>query len=420
MIQKLYRYLQIPAVLMFAAIGRASLPGPVVPDGLGVNIHFTSPRPGEMRMLASSGLTWVRMDLLWAATEKSRGHYDFTPWDRLVAAVGHYHMHAMFILDYGNPLYTGSSGHFPVSNIQRAAFTRWAAAAASHFAHAPVIFEMYNEPNGMGHATPEQYATLALQVGQAIHRINPAATYIGPALSGMDDRWLVPSLKAGLLKQWAGVSMHPYRQGPPETVTADYQKLSRMLAPYQPKGRVVPIVSGEWGYSTTWMHGNESEQGKYLAREFLTNLADGIPLSIWYDWHDDGTDKNPQERHFGMVKFKYHADRGKVYTPKPAFIACQTLVAQLRGLRFVKRIAVGGPADYLLLFGGTHRRVWVAWTTVSGSPKSSQAVRLPLREGRYRCVDYLGKVMWSATAISTGLPVRLSTGPIYISGVHHR
>ncbi len=413
-------FLQILAVLLFTAVSRASLPGPVVPDGLGANIHFTNPRPGEMRMLASSGLKWVRMDLLWAATERSKGHYDFTPWDRLIAAVGHYHLHALFILDYGNPLYTGSSGNFPASNLQRAAFTRWAAAAAVHFAHAPVIFAMYNEPNGMGHATPQQYATLALQVGQGIHKVNPAATYIGPALSGMDDRWLMPSLKAGLLKQWAGVSMHPYRQGPPETVTADYQKLSRMLAPYQPRGRVVPIISGEWGYSTTWMHGNESKQGTYLAREFLTNLADGIPLSIWYDWHDDGKNKNPQERHFGMVKFKYHADRRQVYTPKPAFTACRTLVAQLRGLRFVKRIAVGGPTDYLLLFGGKRGRVWVAWTTSSGTIQSSQAVTLPLRAGRYQCVNYLGKKTWSATAASTGLSVMLSTGPIYISDIHHQ
>ena len=410
-----YRYWPILAVLLWAGVSGADLPGPVVPDGLGVNIHFTHPRPGEMRMLAASGLTWVRMDLLWAATEKTRGDYDFSGWNPLLAAVDRYHLRALLILDYGNSLYTGTPGNFPASNVQRAAFTRWAAAAARHFARQPVAFEMYNEPNGMGHATPQQYATLALQVGRAIHKVNPAATYIGPALSGMDDPWLVPSLKAGLLKQWAGVSVHPYRQGPPETVTADYQKLSRLLAGYQPGGRVVPIISGEWGYSTTWMRGDASRQGQYLAREFLTNLADGIPLSIWYDWHDDGRDPNPQERHFGMVKFKYHAHRGAVYTPKPAYIACRTLVAQLRGLRFVKRIAIGGPADYILLFAGKSRRVRVAWTTGSGKPEASRAVRIPLSAGRYRCVDYLGKVIWTDALAGTSPPVRLSNGPIYIS-----
>jgi hypothetical protein len=30
----------------------SALPGPTVPEGLGVNIHFTDPRPGEMAQLA--------------------------------------------------------------------------------------------------------------------------------------------------------------------------------------------------------------------------------------------------------------------------------------------------------------------------------------------------------------------------------
>ena len=36
-----------------AAVARGELPGPVVPAGLGVNIHFTDPQPGELEMLAA-------------------------------------------------------------------------------------------------------------------------------------------------------------------------------------------------------------------------------------------------------------------------------------------------------------------------------------------------------------------------------
>jgi len=31
------------------------------------------------------------------------------------------------------------------------------------------------------------------------------------------------------------------------------------------------------------------QQGDYLARSFLVNYSQGIPLSIWYDWKNDGT-----------------------------------------------------------------------------------------------------------------------------------
>jgi len=61
----------------------ADLPGLVVPEGLGVNIHFTDPKPGEMDMLSQGGFRWVRMDFAWDATERERGRYDFSAYDRL-------------------------------------------------------------------------------------------------------------------------------------------------------------------------------------------------------------------------------------------------------------------------------------------------------------------------------------------------
>src|SRR3979409_768285 len=31
-----------------------------IPQGLGVNIHFTDPQPGEVKMIADAGFRWVR------------------------------------------------------------------------------------------------------------------------------------------------------------------------------------------------------------------------------------------------------------------------------------------------------------------------------------------------------------------------
>lgn len=47
------------------------------PNGFGVNIHFTDPEPGEIKMIAEAGFRWVRMDFKWDLTEKERGRYDF-------------------------------------------------------------------------------------------------------------------------------------------------------------------------------------------------------------------------------------------------------------------------------------------------------------------------------------------------------
>ena len=56
----------------------------VVPDGIGVNIHFTDPQPGEMKMIADAGFKWVRMDFAWNGTEREKGVYDFGQYDGLL------------------------------------------------------------------------------------------------------------------------------------------------------------------------------------------------------------------------------------------------------------------------------------------------------------------------------------------------
>jgi hypothetical protein len=96
--------------------------GSVIPEGFGVNIDFTDPRPGEMAMLSQSGMRWVRMDLKWDETEKAPGRYDFSAYDRLMQALEGQHLRALFILDYGNPLY--QDGAPPRSEATRQAFAR--------------------------------------------------------------------------------------------------------------------------------------------------------------------------------------------------------------------------------------------------------------------------------------------------------
>ena len=57
-----------------SAIGAQFVPT-TLPAGLGVNIHFTSPQPGEMEQLAAGGFKLIRMDFDWIRTEKQRGHF---------------------------------------------------------------------------------------------------------------------------------------------------------------------------------------------------------------------------------------------------------------------------------------------------------------------------------------------------------
>ncbi len=395
----------------FAAPPQTSLPAAVVPDGLGVNIHFTDARPGELEMLAAAGFHWVRMDFSWGGTEKRPGEYDFSAYDRLLASLETKKLRALFILDYGNSLYEADSA--VATEAGRRAFSRWAAAAAVHFNGHGILWEIWNEPNiGFWKPKPNvaDYAALALAAAKAIHAAAPGEAVIGPATSGVDLQFLESCFKAGLLDWWDAVSVHPYRQSAPESAEADYQKLRGLIARYAPKGKSIPIISGEWGYSSAWQNFDAAAQGQMLARQWLVNLANQIPLSIWYDWHEDGTDPQEPEHHFGTVANAYHAGGSPVYQPKPAYLAAKTLTSVLQGFQFTKRLALGNPDDYALLFHKGDRLRLAVWTT---SP-TPQPVRIRSSPGEFEIINHTGERGKTILANENGLAFTPTLAPQYL------
>ena len=393
------------------AAAAAAASGPVIPDGLGVNIHFTDPKAGEMKMIADAGMRIIRMDFAWNGTEREKGKYDFTAYDRLIAALEPHGIRSLFILDYSNKNY--DNGLSPCSAEGRRAFAQWAAAAVQRFKGRKILWEMYNEPNiFFWKPKPDvrAYTLLALEVGKAIRAVAPDEAYIGPATSEIDFAFLEECFKAGLLEYWSAVSVHPYRQQAPETVTPEYARLRRMIDQYAPKGKVIAIHSGEWGYSAAWGKYDETTQGKMLPRQWMVNLANDVPVSIWYDWHDDGQDPKEAEHHFGTVSNPYFAGREPVYDPKPAYKAAKTLTTVLAGCRFSKRLAVGGPDDYVMLFAkGADVRLAV-WTTAA----TPHNVTVPASPGKFAVTGHTGESLPAIEAGAAGLTVSATDSPQYL------
>ena len=383
----------------------------VIPDGFGVNIEFTDPRPGEIKMLSEAGCRWVRMDLKWDLTEAAPGQYDFAPYDRLMSALDQYRLKVLFILDYTNPAY--DNGAPPHTEPARQGFARWSVAAAKHFASRGVVWEIYNEPNIAQFWSPRpnvrDYAALARAVGRAFREGAPDEKLIGPATSGIDFDFLEACFKAGLLEYWSAVSVHPYRRSDPETTAADYCRLRAMIKTYSPK-KEIPIISSEWGYSSVWPSMSDEKQGQLLARTWLTNVANEISLSIWYDWHDDGSDSREPEHHFGTIYNSYHEGRDPVFDPKPAYLAAKTLATFFGGYRFEKRLEVGRADDYVLVFrNGDNLRV-AAWTTAS----RAQPVEIPLTPGQHAIIRHTGENIDVVTTDQKGLRIMLTTAPVYL------
>ena len=390
-------------------------------EAFGVNVHFIDPDPAEIKMIADAGFRWVRTDFKWELTEVERGKYNFVRYEPLVNELGKQNLRALFILDYGNPLYTqGMSVRTPAA---REAFARWAVAAAKHFAGRGIIWEVFNEPNHPIFWPPkpnvDEYSALAVTVATAFRKDAPNEKLIGPATSGIEFNFLEGCFAAGLLNQWSAVSIHPYRQENPETVASDYALLRETIDRYRTargsgrvndNNRVAEVISGEWGYSAAWGGMNEQKQAEMLARQFLTNIANGIPLSIWYDWQDDGAERTEAEHHFGLMR--YRAGRSsEPWEAKPAYLAARTLIANLRSFVFQQRLIVGSDDDYVLVFSRGSERRYVAWTTSANRHR----VMLPHLSGLFKVTRLAGEDGGTLVPNSGTLSIDLTNSPRYLN-----
>ena len=344
--------------------------------GVGVNIHFVTGHARDLDLITNAGFRFVRMDFSWEAMERKAGVFDWTEYDELTAHLEQRGLRALYILDYVNGLYE------PMVDARRAvgepepeqhvasprhpgrvaAFARWAAAAAAHFRGRHGLWEIYNEPNG-GFWRPKpdatEYTTLALATARAIREAEPSATIIAPAMSGFDWKYMEAFLQSGVLEFLDGVSVHPYRapNQPPETAAADYKRLRELIdrcAPESKRGKI-RILSGEWGYASNTKGVSLETQAAFAVRQQLCNLLNGVPLSIWYDWKNDGHDPADNEQNFGTVK--------EDLEPKPAYTALKTMTAELSGYRPERRLAGLPESDFVLVFvNGAGVRKAVGWT----------------------------------------------------------
>ena len=420
---KNYFHVELRTLLIAAisclVIANAGFAHPASPFGttlreqVGVNIHFTDARPGEMQMLSDAGFGFVRMDFVWQDTEKQPGVYNFSAYDRLLANLEAHKMRALWILDYGNPLYDG--GKQPYSDSARADFAAWAVAGVRHFAGHRILWEMWNEPNGSWSAP--DYIKLDLTVAQALKKAEPSETFIGPAEAGTDVNFLNSCFKAGTLSDWQAVSVHPYRTDAPETARPEYAAIRAAIAAFEPVGADIPVISGEWGYSvmpnghTYSFVISDDQQAAYFDREILTNAVDGIPLSIWYDWHNDSDNPSDTEGNFGLVRYPYHADRNPVYDPKPSYLAAKTMLGLLGNYEFSRVVPMSGPPDAILLSFKSRRDHRYAAYTTSSSPEQ---VTLPIPAGRYSVIGMTGDVNGIVNCGHQGLSVMLTADPQFI------
>jgi hypothetical protein len=381
------------------------LPELVIGNNFGVNIHGASAR--DFDLIADAGFKFVRIDLTWQAVERSPGKYEWSRYDHMAEELAARKLRPLFILSYSNPIYAPEvevkhgrralrKPAAPKVRVALAAFSNWAAEAARHFARYDPVFEVWNEPDLDAFWPPRssatEYVALANSACNAVRAASPDAIIIGPGAAKPPTRTLPRPefLSAVLASELAGcldaISVHPYLHISEMPHAGQHWQLLRALIAKEGRSRraPLPLVSSETGLSTgggSLLHRppDESAQAFYAVRMLLQNFESGIPISIWYDWKDDGDDESEAENRFGLVR--------RDLSPKPAYVAVKTAFRELSGLRLAcSRHYDNGQAD--LVFGGSGSKLKVA----SWSDAASGA-RLRLPAGAEAVVDMYGQAL---------------------------
>lgn len=275
----------------------------------------------------------------------------------------------MMILDYGNSIYPGANP--PNTTAGVANMTAWAYHALTYARNTSTIWEMWNEPNLVYAWSPVNvtaFSALANSIGQMLRTSFPEQYFVGPALAGVDLTFLSQMLSTGTAAYLDAITIHPYRSGatPPETITADYQKLRTLILQFINPQQSLPIASGEFGYHTSVPSSitiNDTVQAEYFLRNRINNFIQEVPFSAWYDWIDDGTNASYTEDHFGVLY-----NNG---TFKPAYITARASRQLLDNYSFSKRLSVSNSfSDYVALFqerdgDGLILVIWTSTTDAS-------------------------------------------------------
>ncbi|OGI03707.1 MAG: hypothetical protein A2Y25_08195 [Candidatus Melainabacteria bacterium GWF2_37_15] len=338
-----------------------------IPAGVGVNIHFTGAPARDLDLIKNAGFNMVRTDLKWDQVESTKGQYVWTQYDQLIDGLLARGITPYMILDYNNTLYGAGSGMAGITtSTQIQGFTNFAKAAAARYKGKKIIFEIWNEPNldifWTTGPNSTQYMNLVKSVVPAMKAADPNCIVVGPGVAFIANtfEFLHGCCVQGLLDYVDGLSVHPYKNANPEEGTIDYlyNSVKGIVRDYGHPD--MPILGGEFGFSTSWSNvGDEQNQAEFLARQLVMHDFYNVPVSIVYDFRNDGTDPNNAEHNFGVIR--------NDYSIKPAYNAIKAQREALAGMTFSSKLS-SNTGDYLYEYTGPSGKLVAAWTT--GSPHS--------------------------------------------------
>lgn len=373
MIMKIPPSLSILAsgLIFHSFIHAANFPDGTFPDGIGVNAGTTagSLSATDMANIQAAGVKYVRIRCAWPDVEQTKGSYNWTALDAVVAKLTQAGVMPIFA-----PAYTANGydtdGIVMNEPAERQGFANFAAAAVARYPDPDFLWEIWNEPNTDNFwpgYNANHYMDLIDTAVPAMRAANADCTVVAGSVLDMvwsqTVAWLDVCFARDLFEKVDGLSVHPY-SGPgknphPERVVDEMIALRNQLDAHGAPPDF-PILNSEYGapYSSfsgsTTQQKQEAQAGVCVRMALLCALT-GMKTSVWYEWQPSGGNQE-------------YALTNSNDTIRPGYTAVDVMTAQLAGYTVESRLAGYRAKDVVLvLASGTNRKLAV-WTDDTPAP----------------------------------------------------
>ena len=217
--------------------------------------------------------------------------------------------------------------------------------------------------------------------------------------------FLITILKSAASGCFDAISVHPYLPVRDlEEIDQDWGILRNLITGEVHAAKPPAVVSSEWGLSTRQPGVSEEMQAWYAVRMMLLNIANQIPIAVWYEWRDANTTPDDAEGGFGLVH-----NNGE---PKLSLTSLQTMMHLLSETRFICRSSKAGlDAEALIFSDEIAKNSWaVVWNPDPDRRSLEVHMDLP---GDGFLVDMYGSKS-RMVAVDGKLIAKLGPQPVYI------
>jgi hypothetical protein len=311
-------------------------------DFFGVCTHFGhNGYPLEtMELLQRYGIDQFRDEISWGAYEVQKDHLAMPDFGAAFLERSHeLHMRPLLILDYANQNY--DQGGYPNSPQAIAAFGRYAVELVRQTRGLVDMFEVWNEWVGgcgmdgrPGKHDGEAYGNLLGPTYKTIKGSYPETKVvgIGGEYGTHCSENILGAIRTAGTNSMDAWSIHPYRYPHSPEMSDLVGEVTRIQEKVAGTGEKSPPWVTEIGYPTHLGNAgcDEFTQARQVVRTLVLLQSMGtVEKTFWYDFKDDGLNREYNENNFGLIHHETYN-----FAPKPAIVAVNAFIRQTQGAKF--------------------------------------------------------------------------------------